>query len=104
MQSLVFAIRRGSICFQVKNPGCRFASMVAHSIAAVLAWIITGSGVEAQVGFTGNRREFTGRVNGLDEKVDSPGVAAANIAGDNCAKRKQMTIMRQNNWTCIRYF
>lgn len=65
--------------------------MVAHSVAAVLAWLITGSGVEAQVGFTGKRREFTGRVNGLDEKVDSPRMAATNTAGYNCSKTIEMT-------------
>lgn len=48
------------------------------------------------------RRELTGRVNGLNEKVDSPRVAAAHTAGDHCPNRKQMTIMRQNNWI-IRY-
>lgn len=29
------------------------------------------------------RRELTGRVNGLNEKVDSPRVAAAHTAGDH---------------------
>lgn len=48
------------------------------------------------------RRELTGRVNGLNEKVDSPRVAAAHTAGDHYPNRKQMTIMRQNNWI-IRY-
>lgn len=52
--------------------------MVTHSIAAVFfcmknhKWDLQGNA------------EFTGRVNGFDEKVDSPRVAAAKTAGDSC--------------------